>query len=218
MRNLRIALVGLLIVITSLFTVSAKAADTSVTLSCVTFSWPDKIYRPLAGGNVTFNLSYKNNCTYEVLSAKYRLVDKFGTSVESESLIGLKSGVTANQSQTWNDFFLSKGPEPYSLIFTVEHFSSSGISNPVPVSVPFKFEERTAVLPTPTPTVTVTAKPTPAPTVTVTATPAPAPTVYLTNPADGTLIDLVTSLKSQVSLLNAKVKKICGVKPKPKGC
>jgi hypothetical protein len=58
--------------------------------------------------------------------------------------------------------------------------------------------------PAPAPTVTVTATPAPAPTVTVTATPAPAPTVYLTNPSDKNLSDLVASLKSQISLLNAK--------------
>jgi hypothetical protein len=54
--------------------------------------------------------------------------------------------------------------------------------------------------------------------VTVTATPAPAPTVYITNPSDKNLADLVTSLKSQVNLLNAKLKKICSAKPKPKNC
>jgi hypothetical protein len=52
----------------------------------------------------------------------------------------------------------------------------------------------------------------------VTATPAPAATVYLTNPSDKTLSDLVALLKNQVNKLNAKVKKICAVKPKPKGC
>jgi hypothetical protein len=81
--------------------------------------------------------------------------------------------------------------------------------------------------PAPAPTVTVTATPAPAPTVTVTATPAPAPTVtvtatpapiYIENPANQKLTDLVTKLNSQVKLLNAKVKKICAVKPKPKGC
>jgi hypothetical protein len=72
--------------------------------------------------------------------------------------------------------------------------------------------------PAPAPTVTVTATPAPAPTVTVTATPAPAATVYLTNPSDKALSDLVSLLKSQVSSLNAKIKKICAVKPKPKGC
>ena len=76
----------------------------------------------------------------------------------------------------------------------------------------------TGLNPVPAPTVTVTAKPQPAPTVTVTAKPEPAPTVYVNNPADQTLTDLVASLKSQVTLLNTKLKKICSVKPKPKGC
>jgi hypothetical protein len=52
----------------------------------------------------------------------------------------------------------------------------------------------------------------------VTATPRPAQTVYVTNPADQTLSDLVASLKSQVNMLNAKLKKVCSVKPKPKNC
>ena len=205
MKTLRLLLVGLLITITSVFSVSAKAADSSVTLSCVTFSWPDTIYRPLSG-SVIFNIAYKNSCTYEVLSAKYTLVDKFGSSLASDGIVGLKAGVTANESESWYELFLSKGTEPLTLKFSVEHFSSFGISNPAPVSVPFKFAERT------------TATPTPAPTVTVTATPAPAATVYVTNPSDKTLTDLVTSLKAQLTLLNAKLKKICSVKPKPKGC
>ena len=204
---------SLLIASTSLFTVSAKGANSSVTLSCVTFSWPDTIYRPLSGGTVVFNLTYKNNCTYDVLSAKYILIDKFGSSVASDAFIGLKAGVTANQSQSWMEFLLARGTEPFALRFSVEHYSSFGISNPAPVSVPFKFTERTAVLPSPIPTVTIT------------ATPAPAPTVYMANPADQSLTEMVKTLTnvvksqtSQLSTLNAKLKKICAAKPKPKGC
>ena len=203
MKTIRIALVGFLIAITSVFAVSAKAADSSVTLSCVTFSWPDTIYRPQFNGNVTFNLSYKNNCEYEVLEARVRLVDKFGSSVADYDVVGLKTGVTFNQSLKWYASDISRGTEPFTLQFIVEHFKTYGISNPVPVNIPFKFTERTAVLPTPTPTVTIT------------ATPAP---IYITNPADQTLTDLVTTLKSKVSLLKSKLKKICSAKPKPKGC
>jgi hypothetical protein len=36
--------------------------------------------------------------------------------------------------------------------------------------------------------------------------------------SDKNLTDLVASLKSQVSLLNTKIKKICAARPKPKGC
>ena len=60
---------------------------------------------------------------------------------------------------------------------------------------------------------------------TVTATPAPAPTVYVTNPVDKLAVEtlqrlelLVGSQKSQISLLEKKLKKVCAVKPKPKGC
>jgi len=218
MKAIRLLLVGLLIAGTSIFIGSAKAADTSVTLSCVTFSWPDTIYRPLPGGNVTFNMSYQSTCPYDVLLVKYTLTDKFGTAQESNSIVGLKKGVLANQSQTWYGFGSSTAVEPFSLVFVFENFASYGLINPSPKSVTFNFTERTPISPTPTPTVTITATPAPAPTVTVTSTPAPAPTVYVSNPADETLKDLVTSLKAQISLLNTKVKKICAVKPKPKGC
>jgi len=104
MKALRLLLVGLLIVSTSIFIGSAKAADTSVTLSCVTFSWPDTIYRPLPGGNVTFNMSYQSTCPYQVLLVKYTLTDKFGTALESNSVIGIKPGELSNQSQTWYEY------------------------------------------------------------------------------------------------------------------
>ena len=53
---------------------------------------------------------------------------------------------------------------------------------------------------------------------TVKATPTPGPTVFVTNPVDKTLADLVKSLQSQLTVLNMKLKTICAVKPKPKGC
>lgn len=215
MKSLRIALVGLLIASTSIFTVSAKAADSSVVLSCVTFNWPDSIYRPLSGGNVSFGMSFQNNCTYDVLQAKYMLVDKFGTEVTSDSVVGLKRGVTSNQNQTWSDFYLVRGTEPFTLKFLVENYSSLGVSNPAPVSVPFKFTERTGAVPTPVPTVTVTAKPLPAPTVTVTAQPVQAITDWA---AMETLKAELAIAKNDLKAVNAKLKKICSVKPKPKGC
>ena len=204
MRSLRIALVGLLVASTSIFAVSAKAADSSLTLSCVTFSWPDTIYRPLSGGNVSLNFSFKNSCAYDLLSANYKLVDKFGSIVANGGVTYFKAGVTANESENWMDFRLSQGTEPFTLQFSVENFPTNGISDPAPVRIPFKFAERTTVSPTPTRATS--------------ATPSPAATVYLTNPADQTLKDLNTSLKAQVASLNAKLKKICAVKPKPKGC
>jgi len=63
-------------------------------------------------------------------------------------------------------------------------------------------------IPTPTPTVTPSSK----------LTPTPSTTIYLSNPADKSLSILIENLKTQISLLNTKILKICNVKPKPKGC
>lgn len=210
MKTLRIALVSLLIATTSIFTVSAKAADTSVVLSCVTFSWPDTIYRPLVSGNVSFGMSFQNNCTYDVLQAKYMLLDKFGTEVASDSVVGLKRGVIANQNQVWSDYYLARGTEPFTLKFLVENYSSLGVSNPAPVSVAFKFTERA-----------VATKPVPVPTVTVTATPAPSPK-YGGAETDWAAMETLKAelaiAKNDLRAVNAKLKKICSAKPKPKGC
>jgi hypothetical protein len=80
---------------------------------------------------------------------------------------------------------------------------------PVPAATPTSSPSMT---PTPSP------KPTPAPTVTVTATPLPAPTVYISNPADESLRNQIIVLRTQVSQLEKKLKKVCAAKPKPKGC
>ena len=208
MKIFRLALVGLFIVVTTVFTVSAKAADSSISLSCVTFSWPETIYRPLTDGNVRPNITFKNDCRVDLLSVNYQLNDKYGSSVASGGIVGIKAGITSVSGETWLDSRLSRGTEPFTLQFSVEYFSGDGISNPAPITIPFKFAERTATVPTPTSS----------PAVVNTPRPSPAATIYVTNPADQTLIDLVSSLKGQVSLLNAKLKKICSAKPKPKGC
>lgn len=212
---MRLTLIGLVTAATSIFALPAKAADTSITNGCVTFTWPNTIYRPLPLGSVSFGLSYKNNCTYEILNAKYQLVDKFGTSLATDGIIGLKSGVTSNQSQTWLEFFLSKGAEPLTLRFIVENYAGFGISNPVPIIIPFKFEERIVASPTPRPSVTVTAQPTPAPTVTVTAQPTQSTTDRL---AIQTLSESLSIIQNELNVLKVKIKKICAFKPKPKGC
>ena len=107
---------------------------------------------------------------------------------------------------TGNDFTGTK------VVLRVSGSASYGGSDDI-VSAPITFLSRSAI-----PTPTKSALPSPTPTVTVKATPSPAATVYIPNPADQTLTDLVTSLKGQVGLLNAKIKKICNAKPKPKGC
>jgi hypothetical protein len=215
----------------SIFFASTAKADSLEVLGGVV-TWPDKMYLP--DGCSSFAFQYRNGTGVRLLLLGFIITDPFGRKVEEQSQIG----IDPDRSGTWNvqmcSFDFKNGLGPYIIKVFVKDFSStqrevqkeiyflpipnstgsgssgSGLSPAPTVTV--------TATPAPAPTVTVTATPAPAPTVTVTATPAPAPTVYVTNPSDKNLSDLVTSLQSQVKLLNAKVKRICSVKPKPKGC
>jgi hypothetical protein len=179
MKSLRLLIVGLLLSTTSVFSVSAQAAEPSVTVSGITLSWPAVIYRPV----------------------------RIGTQVAFGSATEIPRGLSSI-THVWYAKDIDVGKAPFTLAFYVAYFPSAGIPNPPSVSAEFDFASRSAG----------GASPTAAPTVAKTATPSSAPTVYITNPSDKNLNDLVTSLKSQVNLLNAKLKKICAVKPKPKNC
>jgi hypothetical protein len=213
MKLSRISLALLLTVAFSSFSVSAKAIDPSVTISGVTFSWPENIYSPVLMSSVPFVVT--NRSGYRIAQAQYVLTDKFGSRIQGDSAIGLFNNVTTTLNSTWYAIPANTYSEPYKLTFSVEFLISDGIGNPAPVSRDFKFTERTVAQPTPTPTVTVTAKPTPAPTVTVTAKPVQEITDWA----------LMESLKAEVAIaknelkaVKAKLKKICSAKPKPKGC
>jgi hypothetical protein len=203
MKTLRLLLVGLLIAITSVFATSnASAGELDVLGAKLT--WSDKMY--VSDGCSRYDFNYSNGTGVELLSLAFELNDPFGRNLTSWSEIGIKP----NKSGTWNrqicQSAFTNGAGPYVIKLTVKDYASTQRQDTKEVYF--------LPLPTATPAPTATLKP--APTVTVTATPAPAPTV--TNPADKNLADLVTSLKGQVNLLNAKLKKICAVKPKPKGC
>jgi hypothetical protein len=203
MKTPRLLLVGLLITITSLFATSnASAGELDVLGAKLT--WSDKMY--VSDGCSRYDFNYSNGTGIELLSLAFELNDPFGRNLNSWSEVGIKP----NKSGTWNMQIcasaFTNGTGPYVIKLKVKDFASTQRQNTKEVYF--------LPLPTATPAPTTTLKP--APTVTVTATPAPAPTV--TNPADKNLADLVTSLKGQVNLLNAKLKKICAVKPKPKGC
>ena len=226
MKTLRIALAALLIAFTSVFAASsAQAGELNVLGGKLT--WPDKMYIA-EGGCSRYGFQYSNETGIELLTLGFEISDPFGRNLTNESEIAIKP----NKSGTWNVQIcpsqFKNGLGPYVIKLMVKDFSSTQRQEtkeiyflPIPGATPAPTPTVTVTrTPAPAPTVTVTAIPAPAPTVTVTvtATPAPAPTVYSVNPADQTLSDLVKSLKSQVSLLNSKVKKICSVKPKPKGC
>jgi hypothetical protein len=219
----------------SVFFGSTAKAD-SLEILGGTVTWSDKLYLP--DGCSSFAFQYSNNTGVELLQLGFIITDPYGRKVEDASEIGIK----ANKSGTWNRQMCSSdfknGLGPYIIKVFVKDYSSTQreiekviyflqIPGATPTPTPTVTVTKTPApaptvtitsTPAPAPTVTITSTPAPAPTVTITSTPAPAPTVFLSNPADGALKDLVDSLKGQVRLLNAKVKKICASKPKPKGC
>ena len=198
MNKLRLLLVGLLITTTSLFMVSVANAG-QLSTAGASISWDDStFYEPSSCTSYTFSYTATN----KVLIGEIKITNRFNDEVGSMSFFGPNSGKISVQVCTGKDLSGTK------VVLKVTGSASYGGTDDI-VSTPITFLSRSG---------STTASTTPAPTVTVTATPAPAQTVYVSNPADKTLTDLVTSLKAQVSLLNAKVKKICSVKPKPKGC
>ena len=191
-------------------------ADTTPTLSKsgVTLSFPNPIYTLSTYASVVAN--YENKSGFSLGSLRYEVTDKFGTVVagSGSGAYHVKDGTSGTIVLNWFAYEFDKTTAPYtiSLVFSYEY--GSGKSDVI-VSSPFEFTPRVAVLPTPIPTVTVTATPAPAPTVTVTANAGQIET-YLTQ-----LESLKTELsksKSDLKVLTAKLKKICAVKPKPKGC
>jgi len=169
-------------------------------------SWPDKMYLP--DGCSNFSFQYKNNSGVRLLQLGFILSDPYGRKLEDASQIGIDPGKSGTWNQQMCSWDFKNGTGPYVMKVYLEDYSS--IQREVTKEIFFSAIPGNATSPS--------SGLSPAPTVTVTATPAPAPTVYVTNPSDENLTDLVTSLKSQLRLLNAKVKRICSVKPKPKGC
>jgi hypothetical protein len=201
MKTLRITLVGLLISITSIFAVtSANAGQLSVANASIT--WDDStFYVPSSCTSYVFSYTATN----KVLLADIKITNQYNDEVGSTIFFG---GSTGKSGTTSVQVCANKDLSGAKVVLKVSGSATYGGTDGL-VSTPITFKSRSG---------TPTATSTPAPTVTVTATPAPAPTVYVTNPADQTLRDLNISLKAQVTLLNAKLKKICAVKPKPKNC
>jgi len=239
MKTLRLFLVGLLIATTSLFAVSVANAG-QLSTAGASISWDDTtFYEPSSCTSYTFTYTATN----KVLFANIKITNKFNDEVGGTIFSGPNSGKASVQVCTGKDLSGAKvvlkvtGSVIYGgtddIVSTpITFLSRSG--SPTASSTPAPAVTVTAKS-SPAPTVTVTAIPAPAPTVTVTAIPAPTPTVTVTPKTNPTqrglppspaltslpkdeLTALVTSLNSQIKLLNAKLAKICAVKPKPKGC
>lgn len=203
-----------LTLILSSIVIPSSASAGEIKATDITISWDDNsLYEPpsAASGDCTsyaFNYTMTNRVLLAYIYIKNQYGDKLGSSIVS-SVTSASSGKVSVQLCPSKDLTGSK--------VELEVLGRSGAPNEL-ISKPIVFIPRTSPTVAPTPAASVAVKPTPAPTVTVTATPAPGPTVFVKNPTDETLLALVASQKSQIALLNAKLKKICSAKPKPKGC
>jgi hypothetical protein len=220
MRTLRIILSGMLVLGLGIF-VSPASAETTPTLTKngITLSFPRPVYEIASSTSVSVN--YTNNSGFELYALGYEVTDRFGSVIvfDSPQAYKVANGTSGTIVRTWYAYEFVKAVAPLTVTMIAKYGYNSGKSDEF-VSAPFEFVPRVAVLPTPAPTVTVTAKPLPAPTVTVTATPAPTTAVgAVTAWAEmETLKARVAMAQNDLRALQAKLKKICAVKPKPKGC
>jgi hypothetical protein len=192
MKTLRVIFVGLLIASTSIF-VTSNASAGQISATGATISWDDNaLYAPTSCSAFKFDVVMDSSIWQVSLSIN----NKFGDIVGSSSS---QYGNGQISLQVCSDKDLS-GTVLIAKVITQKIITTI-------YEKPITFLSRTSAT-------TVT----PVPTVTVTAKPEPAPTVFVTNPADQTLSTLVLTLTGQVNALNAKLKKICSTKPKPKGC
>jgi hypothetical protein len=220
MRKLRLVLLASILVFSTVVVISNANAGQLSSSAGVSVTWDDaSLYQPSSScTGYLFNYT----AAPRVLFADIEITNRYNDKIGSAIIFGGKSGTVSVQVCPNKDFtgtkvaLIIKGgtggsDDVVSTPITLLSRSTTTTTPPAPTVT-------VTAQPAPAPTVTVTAQPAPAPTVTVTAQPAPAPTVYITNPSDQNLSDLVSSLKAQVTLLNAKVKKICAAKPKPRGC
>jgi len=220
MRNLKIILSVTLLLGLGVF-VSPASAETTPTLTKngITLSLSKPVFEIASSTSVSAN--YTNNSGFELSSLGYQVTDRFGSVVNfnSPQAYNVANGSSGTIVKTWYAYEFDKAVAPLTITMIAKYSFLSGKSDEI-VSLPFEFVPRVAVLPTPMPTVTVTAKPLPAPTVTVTATPLPTSAVgAVTAWAEmETLKAQVAIARNDLRALQAKLKKICAVKPKPKGC
>ena len=208
MKKSKVALISISLILgIGIVAAPASRADSLDVLGGVV-SWPDKMYLP--DGCSNFSFQYKNNTGVRLLQLGFILSDPYGRKLEDASQVGIDPGKSGTWNQQICSFDFKNGTGPYVMKVYLEDYNST--QREVTKEIFF------VAIPGSVTNPSTGLNPAPAPTVTVTAKPEPAPTVYVTNPADQTLADLVASLKSQVTLLNTKLKKICSVKPKPKGC
>ena len=198
----------------------AQASEVQLAVDGVTLTLPNPLVCPANGKSLDLEMSIVNPHNETINSAEMYFLDKAGSNVRGAFAYILKPNSTTPLFITLVELSsFEKCTEITQISFKVgfgysskysggrkyKEISVSQLGNPNPIHA-------APVVSIPSPT------PTPSPTVTVTASPSPLPTVYIQNEADKELVGSIAILRSQVNSLNAKIKKICSAKPKPKGC
>jgi hypothetical protein len=215
MKTFRVLVSFVLLLSIGIFLTPARAETTpTLTKNGITLSFSKPVYEITSSTSVSLN--YTNNSGFELYALGYQVTDRFGSVIvfNSPEAYKVANGASGTIVRTWYAYEFVKAVAPLTITMIAQYGYNSGKSDEL-VSAPFEFVPRVAVLPTPAPTVTVTAKPLPAPTVTVTAQPVQAITDWAQME---TLKAELAIVKNDLRAVNAKLKKICAAKPKPKGC
>lgn len=217
-RKLKVP-IFLVAIITLAFTPPFQATASTLALSTagVTMNYSEVILRPIPEtGTATF-FDFSNSSNSSLVEVKFEILDKTGavifTQTTPESF--LKFGSKVRLASTLYDSQFRKATEPLKISLLVAYLDAGAgktTRRVAQVSSLFKFTERPIATPTPTPTVTITLTPSPLPNPTVTVT----PSALLSE--NSNLKSELTRIKQNLTLLTAKLKKICSSKPKPKGC
>ena len=205
--KLKSLLIPVLAFATLLFFGVPESRAGELNASAVTVTWDDStFYEPAGCTNYYFNFT----ADVSVLFATISISNTYGDSIGSTMITGPNTGKASVFICSGKDLSGTK------VILDVKKSSFYGGGEQI-VSSPITFLKRGT--PSPTPVATI---PIPTPTVTVTATPLPAPTVTVTAQPSTTELELANAklklAQRDLSTITAKLKKICSVKPKPKGC
>jgi hypothetical protein len=210
MKRTAHALIGIFVIIVGLVTVGAQAQASSKTVSIagVTVEYEDPIYCPMKGNRLDTEFSVVNGTGEELLSVNIEFLDQYGQEVTSGFLGSFKSGLKKTLSVTLYQYESSslKCTDIAKMKVFVDFYSMSSKSD---TSINEAIQVLQIGAMKPTPNVTPSATPQPSPSATI-------PTWIVQQLEESNSV--VAALQSENKNLKAKLKRICGNKPKPKGC
>jgi len=202
MKRIIQALIAVFAVLAGLITVGvhAQASPKTVSFAGVTVEYKEPLFCPTNGNRLDTEFSINNGTGEDLLSLDIFYLDKYGQVVTSGFLASFKAGLTKTLRVGLTQYESSslKCTDISKMRVYVDFYSTSSKSD---TSIDQAIEVAQIGAPTPTPT--------PTPSVTI-------PSWVADRLAENDF--QIERLASENRTLKAKIKKICSVKPKPKGC